>query len=121
MLTLYHRLGGATAIESLVTSFYDKIMGDDRINYFFEGVDMNALMAKQRGFLTMVLGGPQYYQPIELRHSHERLIKMGLNDTHFDVVIEHLRATLEGLNLSESEITTVIAIAETTRKDVLNR
>lgn len=41
MSTLYERLGGATALDAAVDIFYRKVLSDDRINRFFENVDMD--------------------------------------------------------------------------------
>jgi hemoglobin len=46
---------------------------------------------------------------------------MGLNNDHFNIVMEHLTATLKELNVPQELITQVAAIAETTRNDVLGK
>jgi hemoglobin len=46
---------------------------------------------------------------------------MGLTDRHFDAVLEHLGNTLRELNVAAPLIDQVIAIAESTRTDVLGR
>lgn len=43
----------------------------------------------------------------------------GLSEVHFDVVAGHLQTTLEELNVAENLITEVMAIAGSTRNDVL--
>ena len=54
-----------------------------------------------------------------MRESHADL--EGLDDTHFDAVVENLGATLSELGVSDDLIGQVVAVAETTRVDVLNR
>jgi hemoglobin len=46
---------------------------------------------------------------------------MGLNDSHFDAVVELLGGTLAELGVKQELIQQVAAIAESTRNDVLNR
>jgi len=46
---------------------------------------------------------------------------LGLDNSHFDAVMEHLRATLEELNVPEELIAEVAAIAEGARNDVLGK
>jgi hemoglobin len=46
---------------------------------------------------------------------------MGLNDSHFDAVVENLAITLTELGVSDALIGQVAAIAETTRVDVLGK
>ena len=95
MSTLYERLGGETAIDSAVNIFYEKMLSDDRVSYFFETTDMEKQVAKQKRFLTMVFGGPNNYTGKSMRRGHKHLIEKGLNDTHVDIVIEHLGSTLK--------------------------
>ena len=48
-------------------------------------------------------------------------MKMGLNDSHFDAVVENLGATLKEMGVADALIQQVAALAETTRNDVLDR
>ena len=52
--SLYDQLGGEPAVNAAVDIFYRKVLADDRISRFFEGVDMEEQAAKQKAFLTMV-------------------------------------------------------------------
>ncbi|ELZ45740.1 globin [Halorubrum distributum JCM 9100] len=38
--TLYERLGGEPAIGAIVSEFYDRVLADDRVNHYFDDVDM---------------------------------------------------------------------------------
>lgn len=120
-MTLYEQLGGQPAVEAAVDIFYRKVLLDDRISHFFEGVDMDKQRAKQKGFLTMAFGGPHNYSGQDMRNGHARLVKMGLNDSHFDAVVELLGGTLAELGVKDELIQQVAAIAESTRNDVLGR
>jgi truncated hemoglobin YjbI len=118
MSTLFERIGGEAAVDKAVDIFYEKVLADDRINSFFEGLDMVAQANKQKAFLTMVFGGPNSYTGKDMRAGHAHL---GLTDEHFDAVVENLGSTLNELGVSNDDIKEVAAIAETTRGDVLNR
>ena len=119
--SLYEQLGGADAVNAAVDIFYRKVLADDRINHFFENIDMAKQAAKQKAFLTMAFGGPHHYTGLDMRRGHAHLVARGLNDTHVDAVIENLGATLRELGVSETLIAQVAAIAESTRDDVLGR
>jgi hemoglobin len=120
-LSLYEQLGGQAAVDTAVDIFYRKVLTDDRISRFFDDVDMDRQRGKQKAFLTMVFGGPNNYSGKDMRAAHARLIAMGLNDTHFDTVVELLGGTLAELGVAPELIKKVAAIAESTRNDVLNR
>jgi hemoglobin len=120
-LSLYDRIGGAAAVEAAVDVFYGKVINDYRINRFFDGIDMNAQAVKQKAFFTMAFGGPNTYTGADLRTAHAGLVKMGLGNDHFDVVMEHLGATLQELNVPAELIGEAAALAESTRNDVLGK
>jgi len=119
--SLFDRIGGEAAVNAAVDIFYRKVLADDRINQFFEGVDMDKQAAKQKAFLTMAFGGPHNYTGEDMRKGHAHLVERGLNDSHFDAVMENLGATLKELNVPDDLITQAAAIAESTRNDVLGR
>jgi hemoglobin len=56
-----------------------------------------------------------------MRAGHAHLVALGLDDSHFDAVAEDLKLTLEELKVPEPLIAQVLAIAESTRNDVLGR
>ncbi len=119
--SLYERIGGEAAVNTAVDVFYRKVLVDDRINMYFDGVDMDKQVAKQKAFLTMALGGPHNYSGKDMRAAHAHLVAKGMNETHFDAVMENLGATLTELGVPGELIAEAAAIAESTRTDVLGR
>ncbi|HAT1772365.1 TPA: group 1 truncated hemoglobin [Legionella pneumophila] len=119
--SLFERLGGQNAVNAAVDIFYRKMLMDDRVNYFFDDVDMEQQILKQKGFLTMVFGGPNHYTGKSMREGHQHLLARGLNDLHVDIVIGHLGETLKELGANEEDIQKVAAIANSVRVDVLGR
>ena len=119
--SLFDKLGGEAAVNAAVDIFYRKVLQDDRIKHFFGGVDMGKQAAKQKAFLTMAFGGPNKYKGTDMRKGHAHLVAKGLNDSHFDAVLEHLGATLKELKVPDDLIAQCAAIAESTRKDVLGK
>ena len=120
-LSLYEQLGGEAAVNAAVDLFYRKVLTDDRISHFFDNVDMDHQIAKQKAFLTMVFGGPVAYSGKDMRGGHAHLVERGLNDSHVDAVIENLGQTLTELGVAPELVAKVAAIAESVRGDVLNR
>ncbi len=120
-ISLYEQLGGEAAVDAAVDVFYRKVLSDNRISHFFDNVDMDGQIAKQKGFLTMVFGGPVAYTGKDMRTGHAHLVARGLNDSHVDAVIEDLGESLREVGAPEHLIAKVAAIAESARADVLNR
>jgi len=119
MPSLYERIGGAAAVDAAVDIFYRKVLSDDRIARFFDDIDMPRQIAKQKAFLTMAFGGPNSYTGKDMRNAHARLVKNGMNGSHFDAVVENLVATLQELKVAEADIAEIGKIAGSVRNDVL--
>ncbi len=119
--SLYDQLGGEKAVDAAVDLFYKKVLADDRVNGFFKGVDMNRQLAMQKGFLTFAFGGPNNYAGRDLRGTHAHLVQRGLNDSHFDIIVEHLGASLKELGVKDELIQKAADVANSVRKDVLNK
>lgn len=119
--TLYERIGGEPAVSAAVEIFYRKVLNDYRINRFFGNTDMDKQIAKQKAFFTMAFGGPNNYRGVDMRKAHAHLVEIGLDDSHFDAVMEHLGATLVELEVPATLIAEAATIAESTRKDVLGK
>jgi hemoglobin len=119
--SLYERIGGERAITAAVTLFYEKVMADESLARFFDGLDMKAQIDKQIAFMTMAFGGPNNYTGRDLRVAHARLVKDGLGDSHFDAIGSHLAATLQELGVEQPMIDEAVQIVAGTREDVLDR
>jgi len=117
--SLYHQLGGKPAIDAVVEAFYVKVLADDRIKHFFDDINMNRQRRKQKEFLSAAFGGPLPWTGKDLRKAHAHV--PGLNETHFNAVAENLQKTLEELKVKQELIDQVMAIAASTRDEVLNR
>lgn len=120
-MSLYERLGGEPAFTAAVDEFYRRMLSDERVARFFDDVDMDGQIAKQKAFLTYVTGGPAEYTGQAMREAHAHLRERGLADGHVDVVIEHLGGTLATLGAKPADIAEVAALAESVRGDVLGR
>jgi truncated hemoglobin YjbI len=83
---LLHRIGGPAALEAAVEILYEKLLTDDKLTRFFEGVDMEQLKLHQRKFLTIALTEiPKGVDvPGLMKEKHKRFFAIGLNETHFD-------------------------------------
>lgn len=124
MATLYEQLGGAPAVQLAVDNFYERVLNDDRVKHFFDGMDMVKQKAHQRAFLTYAFGGAPQYDGRAMREAHKTLVEeRGLNGQHFDAIAENLELTLQDLGVQEDLITQVMAVAgaPSHRADVLNQ
>ncbi len=115
--TLFQRIGGMIAVDAAVDIFYSKVMQDDRIRHFFRHIDMEKQAGKLKTFLAYAFGAPFPYTGKSLREAHRH---MQLTEEHFNAVAEHLVSTLVQLDVEQELIDQVVAIAVSTKRDVLN-
>lgn len=116
--SLYQKLGGKAAIDAVVDAFYVKVLADDRVKHFFDDVSMDKQRRKQKEFLSFAFGGPLPWTGKDMRKAHEG---MGLTEEHFNAIAENLVSTLKDFKVKQELIDQVVAIALTTKDDVLGR
>jgi hemoglobin len=117
--SIYQQIGGKPAMDAAIEIFYKKVLADDRVKHFFDDVNMARQRTKQKAFLSAAFGGPIPWEGKDMRKAHAKL--PGLNDSHFNAIAENLQATLTELKVKKELIDKILAIAESTRADVLNR
>ena len=116
--SLYHKLGGKAAMNAAIDAFYVKVRANERVKHFFDDVSMDKQRRKQKEFLSAAFGGPLPWTGKDMRKAHEG---MGLTEEHFNAIAENLVATLKDLKISQELIDQVVAVALTTKDDVLGR
>ena len=119
--SLYERIGGEAAVNAAVDLFYHKVLDDYRINRFFEKTDMPKQVEHLKAFMTVAFGGPNNYTGRSLREGHTRLVNLGLGDSHYDAVMQHLGATMQELNVPADLVAEAAALVESVRGEVLGK
>ena len=78
-MSLIQKMGGPEAASGIlvpaVELFYAKLLADERISHFFQGVDTEKLKQKQVQFLADVFGGPEAYVGKDIAEAHADLIR----------------------------------------------
>ncbi|MBA3699757.1 MAG: group 1 truncated hemoglobin [Planctomycetes bacterium] len=116
--SLYHRLGGKTALDAVVEAFYVKVLADARIKHHFADINMDKQRRRQKAFLAAAFGGPTPWTGKDLRKAHADL---ALTEADFNAVAENLVATLKDFNVKQDLIDEVVAIALSVKDEVLNK
>lgn len=73
-------------------------MADPVVNYFFENTDMNKQRERQKQFITLVVGGPNKYEGVDMKKAHEKF-KIGIKE--FDATWNHLCESLHFFKVPE--------------------
>jgi hemoglobin len=114
--SLYERLGGQATIGPAVEVFYRRVLADPDVAGYFSGVDMPRLIAHQKAFLSTVLGGPAVFTGRQLREAHR---PFDITDRAYDVVVDHLIATLRDLGAAPGLTAAVQEQLERLRGDIV--
>ncbi|MCO7223117.1 group 1 truncated hemoglobin [Pleionea sp. CnH1-48] len=119
--SIFTRIGGHSAVEAAVNSFYPKIMESRILRRFFNGISSEEQIQKVRFFFIQAMGGPNVYTSFDIRAAHAPLLKKGLSDEHIDEFLRLMRETLEELSIPDVLIEEFVELADSFRDDILNR
>ena len=86
---------------------------------FFKDVDVERLRRSQYAFVQKAFGGGDEYSGKDLRTAHAQLVKVGMDNEHFDAVAKHLEDTLIELGVPQDLRMEALLIVDSTREDVL--
>ena len=122
MKSLFKKIGGKEAVDAAVDRFYEYMLSDERVKYFFTDVHMDKQRQHQKDFISYALGADGGYSGKDMRNAHQHLVdQKGLSDLHFDATVENLVKALRDLKVPEDIIEEAGKIVEGTRNDVLCR
>ena len=109
---LLDRIGGDEALKAAVDEFYTRLLADDKVSNFFDGVEMDKLRKHLFGFLRIALTKIPESLDVEklMYEKHKRLFLLGLNADHFDIVAGHLVGTLDSLKVPKALIDEAVGI-----------
>lgn len=107
--TVLHKLGGKNTLRIAVDQFYDRLVHDKTLEPYFSTTNIQILKWHQFNFMSIAFSDetvvPEYFDMSTLILSrHKHLFEMGLNETHFDIMMMHFVATLQNLNIKDDLI-----------------
>ena len=115
--TIYDQLGGSDVLKTAVTVFYNRVVEDDNLAKWFDGVDLSRLRAHQRAFLAAALDGPRLFAGRDLTASHAG---MEITDDAFEAIVNHLLTVLADLDIDETAIEQVGARLDALRDQIVS-
>lgn len=116
--TVYQEIGGEEAVEAVVDDFYDRVLADDRLAEYFEGMDMDELRAHQVQFISAVTGGPVEYDGQDMREAHAHL---DIDERDFDAVAEYLEDALRENGVDDGNVEAITSEVAALKAPVLGR
>ena len=120
--TLYDRLGGVYAIATVVDDFVDRIMVNETLkaNPAVKEAQMRipvpGLKYRVTALVCEATGGPPDYTGRTMTDSHPHL---KISETEWQAMLLDFKATLEKFKVPEKEQSELLAIIESTKKDIV--
>jgi len=105
MDSLYDAIGGLPALEAAVQRFCERVKTDTEIAAFFAGMDLHQQKSYLIAYLHQAVGGRTRHTGATMRRSHAH-VQIGQRE--FDVVANHLAATLMELGISDDLVAAVM-------------
>lgn len=119
--SLYKRLGGFDAVSAVVEDFAPKLFVDPVVGRYFVGmssVSRASFKQKNKDLVCNVTGGPCKITSRPAKDAHAGL---GITEKDFQVVVDHLVATLNKFKVPDKEQKELLAIIGTLKKDIVER
>lgn len=114
--SVYDELGGFSAVRKFVSDFYDRVLEEEDLAPFFSETDMASLVDHQTKFWATLLGGPASYTKEQLYKTHQ---SMGIQDDHFDLVLELVVETLEDHDVDNGHIDSISEMLKSYRSAIV--
>ncbi|MGY3717796.1 group I truncated hemoglobin [Sutcliffiella cohnii] len=117
--TLYEKIGGEEAIETVVDYFYNElVLKDETVKHFFDETDMEKQRRHQTKFISFALGGPNQYTGKSMEKAHEG---MDIQERHFEAIVKHLHAALAQFQVPVDDIEKALNKVGTLKDSILNK
>ena len=134
--SLYDRLGADQGIATLTDDWVTRMLADPRVNFARQGVTRGGLSI-HRGdsmhweasdankkllkihiaqFVALASGGPAQYSGREIKEAHTGL---HITNDEFDASVGDLKASLDKLQVANTEQKELLAIIESTRDQIV--
>ena len=116
--SLYDRLGGKSAITSVVENFVGRVGGDKRINGYFASTDLTKLKMHLVNQICEASGGPCKYTGRTMKQTHAG---MRINDAAFNALVEDLVAALDQHKVKKAEKDELLGILGPMKGDIVEK
>jgi hemoglobin len=113
---LFERLGGKSAVTSVVEDFVARCAGDERINKKFARTDVPRLKSMLVDQMSEASGGPARYTGRDMRTTHEG---MKVTTGEFNALVQDLVATLNRFGVGKREQDELLGILGPLKSDIV--
>ncbi|WP_224337508.1 group I truncated hemoglobin [Haloprofundus halobius] len=116
--SIYRQIGGREAVKRVVNDFYDRVLSDEQLVGFFEGLEMEELRAHQVQFISSVADGPVEYTGDDMREAHAHL---DIREDDFDAVATYLERALRENGVGDDDVEAIMTEVAALKAPVIGR
>jgi hemoglobin len=120
--SLYDRLGGAYSIAAVVDDFIERLLVNDVLNAnpaikeARERVPKAGLKYRVTALVAQVTGGPEKYAGRSMKEAHAHL---HITEAEWQAMVAEFKKSLDKFKVPAPEQKELIAIVESTKKDIV--
>lgn len=117
--SLYERLGGYDAIATVANDLLPRMQADAQLGRFYQHRGEDGLRRSRQlliDFLCSSAGGPLYYTGRDMKITHKG---MKISESDWSAFLGYLNATLDALQVPQSERNEVVALMQSTKADIV--
>lgn len=115
---LYQELGGRDAIQRFTNDFYARLLQDERLAPFFDGINMQHLRRVLADYFCVVAGGPCVYDGVGMKDAHAHL---GIRKGDFNALVEHLQKAMDAAGLPFATQNRLLARLAPSHRDIVTK
>ena len=117
--TLYERLGGYDAIAAVADILLPRLESDAQLGRFWVNRGDDGIAREKQllvDYLSASAGGPLLYTGRDMLSSHKG---MGITESDWQILIDHLKASLAELQVPQQEQDDVLGFIESTKAGIV--
>ncbi len=117
--SLYERLGGYDALRAFVDNLLDRLENDAQLGRFWAHRSDDGLARERQllaDYLANVTGGQMYYTGRDMKISH---VGMRISEEDWNIFLGHAVATMNALNVPETEQGEIAAFVDSIKADIV--
>ena len=119
--SIYKRLGGYDALAAVADDWLGRLMKDEKLSKFFNGVSLDSQKRIRQLALDQLCaatGGPCIYIGRNMRTVHEGL---GITEADWDLSVKHLIASLDKFKVGKAEKDDLLKALTGLKKDIVDK
>lgn len=117
--SLYERLGGYDGIAAVADDFLPRVQADEKLGRFWANRGADGIAREKQllvDFLANAAGGPMFYTGRDMTTAHKG---MAIDEDDWARMVGHLTATLDKLQVPETEKADVLAFIDSTKAEIV--